>query len=862
MHNIGFDTFIDKVFTYHNVSVKIDSVNIKVTNHNTIARVSRYAMSHSVTKLSIDTCQNLSRYFPITCDNSSDALTSLTLKWMLNFGRFPKFDNLVSLQLERVKIVESELFSCFPNLEELALVDFKLPGDLYGLEVINFTMLRLTISSCYCNFSVHQKLMLLTPKLVFLNLKGIIQVNLEAYEVPLLETIRIDHCYPVATIPRRGAKFDKNQQKDNAMNIFKCFGNAKCVQLSLSTIGIASSLVLILFSLFKYDDEGTRKDHRRTFPKGSPSIYRSTRMIGGLLMGTPEETIGATPGGIAGRTGRSTLGGEPIENVETPLIGTTPSAKEQIEGYLSALKSIRSDGGNGKRNRGCRPKDTFQRGSKNPTNPEDNRVCWEFKMPANIKLYDGTTDPEDHLSRFSSVANLGEWSMPVWCRMFQQTLDVSARGWFENLSGGSIDGWVEPRQHFTTRFSTRRACFKDPTKITKIVRKTNETLVAFKERWIIETCFITGVPEVIKISSFMDAHKCPELAKRAELPKGEASKALKKSYGPVSRREDRFHQGGYGVDRRRNEGRIAFNSREGLVPYRAQAPYQAPRDQGYHHPRVNVNSLTKLPKEILASKLQLNLQPPRPMQLPTKKENQDRYCDYHGEKGHYTNDCFQLKRQLEISLESGSIARCDVRALLRELKSRHEVTTEEHSDGFSGFRRRVGETIGEDLIGGGLRRRAGLRGLRAVSSTIHSMIKFLTPRGIATLVTRKMVIAECQRLEKKQMVEKETGQNTLREEESPERVGLTKQALVNSAYPNQLVTIGGNLSEGCKDQLKTLLKKSTDVFAWELADMTEIPRRIIEHSLNANPLIEPVAQKRRVMASDRTQAVIKEVENR
>ncbi|GJV52286.1 hypothetical protein Tco_1448027 [Tanacetum coccineum] len=27
--------------------------------------------------------------------------------------------------------------------------------------------------------------------------------------------------------------------------------------------------------------------------------------------------------------------------------------------------------------------------------------------------------------------------------------------------------------------------------------------------------------------------------------------------------------------------------------------------------------------------------------------NLDRYYDYHGEKGHYTNDCYQLKRQQE-----------------------------------------------------------------------------------------------------------------------------------------------------------------------------------------------------------------------
>ncbi|GJW25335.1 hypothetical protein Tco_0039146 [Tanacetum coccineum] len=108
-----------------------------------------------------------------------------------------------------------------------------------------------------------------------------------------------------------------------------------------------------------------------------------------------------------------------------------------------------------------------------------------------------------------------------------------------------------------------------------------------------------------------------------KLLKGEASEAFKKSIGPVSRREYRFHTRGYGVDRQRNEGRNTFNSRDSLAPYRPQVPYQVPRvdHQGYHHPRVNLNSLTKQPKEILTSELQLNLQPPRPMQLSPKKEN-------------------------------------------------------------------------------------------------------------------------------------------------------------------------------------------------------------------------------------------------
>nr|GEU57882.1 hypothetical protein [Tanacetum cinerariifolium] len=159
----------------------------------------------------------------------------------------------------------------------------------------------------------------------------------------------------------------------------------------------------------------------------------------------------------------------------------------------------------------------------------------EYKMPANIKLYDGTTDPEDHLSRFANMANSGEWPIPVWFRMFQQFLDGSARGWFERLSHDIINEWVDLRE-------------------------------AFAARWTVETSFIMGVPEVMKISSFMDSVKTPELAKhlsnevpttvnemmerlddfvrseeayaRTELLKGEVGETHRKASLPLNRRDN------------------------------------------------------------------------------------------------------------------------------------------------------------------------------------------------------------------------------------------------------------------------------------------------------------------------------------
>ncbi|GKG28334.1 hypothetical protein Tco_0406661, partial [Tanacetum coccineum] len=43
--------------------------------------------------------------------------------------------------------------------------------------------------------------------------------------------------------------------------------------------------------------------------------------------------------------------------------------------------------------------------------------------------------------------------------------------------------------------------------------------------------------------------------------------------------------------------------------------------------------------------------------------------------------------------------------------------------------------------------RTGLRNLGVVAFTIHSMIKFLTANGIATMTTKKETLQECQRIE-------------------------------------------------------------------------------------------------------------------
>ncbi|GJX57862.1 reverse transcriptase domain-containing protein [Tanacetum coccineum] len=91
------------------------------------------------------------------------------------------------------------------------------------------------------------------------------------------------------------------------------------------------------------------------------------------------------------------------------------------------------------------------------------------RMPTNVRIYDGTSDPEDHMGRFVGIG--GEWTMPVWCRMFQQTLDGKARAWFDKLPPDNINNWGSLQEKFLNRFRMLKACDKNPTKISNIARR-------------------------------------------------------------------------------------------------------------------------------------------------------------------------------------------------------------------------------------------------------------------------------------------------------------------------------------------------------------------------------------------------------
>ncbi|GJX89068.1 hypothetical protein Tco_0341082 [Tanacetum coccineum] len=75
----------------------------------------------------------------------------------------------------------------------------------------------------------------------------------------------------------------------------------------------------------------------------------------------------------------------------------------------------------------------------------------KHKMPSNVNIYDGSTDPDDHINRFTGARNQEGWLMQVWYRIFQRTLDDATMGWFDRLSASCIDDSTELHKKSITR---------------------------------------------------------------------------------------------------------------------------------------------------------------------------------------------------------------------------------------------------------------------------------------------------------------------------------------------------------------------------------------------------------------------------
>nr|GEY98444.1 reverse transcriptase domain-containing protein [Tanacetum cinerariifolium] len=254
-------------------------------------------------------------------------------------------------------------------------------------------------------------------------------------------------------------------------------------------------------------------------------------------------------------------------------------------------------------------------------------------MPNNVKTYDGTRDPEDHVKNFQVATQVERWAMPTWCHMFNSTLIGAARVWFDELPFKSIDSYKDLKAAFLAYFMKQKKYVKDPVEIHNIKQKDGETIEYFMKRFKVETGRMKGAPERMRISRFMHGVNKPELTKRL-------NEHVPKTMEKMMITTTAFIRG----------EATAASKKKGHVSWKAQ---DQPKRQ---------NSDKRTSKEIIAAEAS-KFQPPPPMVTPVEKKSNNKFYDFHNDKGHSTDECMQLKKQIKELVRAGKLSH-----LIKEIK--------------------------------------------------------------------------------------------------------------------------------------------------------------------------------------------------
>ncbi|GKB47024.1 reverse transcriptase domain-containing protein [Tanacetum coccineum] len=249
----------------------------------------------------------------------------------------------------------------------------------------------------------------------------------------------------------------------------------------------------------------------------------------------------------------------------------------------------------------------------------------------------------------------GRWAMPTWCHMFNSTLIGNSRVWFDDLPKETIDSYDNLKKAFLENYLQQKKCIKDPVEIYNIRQRDGESTKEFVRRYKLECRDVKGAPECKKISGFMYGITNPELIKRIhdEIPK---------SVDEMIRVTTTFLQ-----------GEVSASNRERKKSFPSWKQQEANQKQNFkkggfrnqqraERKQDRFALLTKTPKEIFALDKGKFKAPP-PMTTPVEKRNANKFCEFHREVGHNTDECMHLRKQIKEMLKTGKLSH-----LIKEIK--------------------------------------------------------------------------------------------------------------------------------------------------------------------------------------------------
>ena len=279
-----------------------------------------------------------------------------------------------------------------------------------------------------------------------------------------------------------------------------------------------------------------------------------------------------------------------------------------------------------------------------------------FKLPT--ARFDGSGDPRNHVDTISEMMELHQVSDLAKCRCLAASLTQEARDWYRKIPAGSIASWEQFANMFFQRYQAGRRFSMPVSFLSNIRQERDESVSDYLARFQQERSKVIGASEEA-VKNFLIAGVRQHSDLWKDIQAEEESITLARFYQIASKYQ-------------RVERSIALLRSRPSAPTPPVRPREDWRDRDHSRfskkPRFASKEVIRSPirnqkpftplvaslSEIYANSEHIKKIPP-PRIFPSRFKNPRKYCEFHRDIGHETNDCTNLRKIIEDLLKAGHL---------------------------------------------------------------------------------------------------------------------------------------------------------------------------------------------------------------
>ncbi|KAJ9541250.1 hypothetical protein OSB04_027756 [Centaurea solstitialis] len=291
----------------------------------------------------------------------------------------------------------------------------------------------------------------------------------------------------------------------------------------------------------------------------------------------------------------------------------------------------------------------------------------KYNIPAFTTKYSGITDPVEHVVQYKQLmwtASIpSQYQEACMCKSFGSTLTGAALQWLINLKPKSIESFTELVNQFTRQFASSRKMEKQTSDLYYVVQKTGETIRDYFNRFNAEmievkNCDIKTAIEAYKRGLDNSSELYTDLTK---YPPENFDDVRARTLAHMRIEDDAIFRRKHSNEKK-NLGAQKHDFKPKRVNKignsRQESKTRTSKGTGrIRYPDVSTYNFAGTSKELVDSlrKIDANVRWPKKPENPSKDKDQTKWCEFHADHGHTTDECISLKKEIAYLKTNGHL---------------------------------------------------------------------------------------------------------------------------------------------------------------------------------------------------------------